>query len=159
MPITASLLQDVGDALAAEIASFDLDVPTTAPAIVERAIAPSFDLEELNEVHVCVVTTTEERTQITRGGVLQRDVTADIGVLCRVEGGETTDADAVLLVVDQVAAGLQAASNAGVDLADFEGAKLISLKRSDPAYDIEAFRKSGLMATSLLAVYRVVEAS
>lgn len=154
MAVAVSILAEIGDAVVAEIDALDLSTPA---ATIERATVPSFELSDLNELRVAVVARTDQRQRLTRGGYRQRDVPVEVGVLFRVGDDEDVDAAAILRVVDEIADGLELAAVNGASLRRVPAATLVSLTKTEPAYDVDDFRTRRQITAVVVATYRVID--
>lgn len=159
MAVTVSILEEIADAVVAEIDAIDL---STSAATIERSIVPSFALEDLDELRIAVVARTETRTTLNRAGLRQRDIVVEIGVLYRASGetgeAENVDAFKALRVVDEIADALEAAAQTGDALRRKTGATLVgNVAKPDPAYDAEDFRLRRQITAIAVATYRIFD--
>jgi len=104
---------DIADAIVAELNGESFSQPFTA----ERAYKPTFDLQEMQDLHVTVVPK-ELASQQSSRSMVQQDFQIDIGIQKKLEADDA-ETDALMALVEEIAdffrrGRLEAVPNAGL---------------------------------------------
>lgn len=105
-----SAIVDIAEALVTELN--DPAGPLAGQGVAERHYRPTFDLQEMKDLHVSVVPRGTDMTGASRT-LTQADVQIDIGVQKKLATSDQAEIDALMDVVEQIALYLRGRRLAG----------------------------------------------